>query len=163
MTILTPDSLFGVIRQMIDPINQIQLAGIDLTIDRIERFVGEGYLSFENQDRVLPITKPLIPDENNTFYLTPGGYQVRYNESVHIPLDAAGIVLPRSSLMRSGATLHSALWDPGYQGIGMGLITIHHPIKIQRNARIAQMIFITLSKGAETPYQGMYQGEGMIE
>ncbi len=148
---------------MMDPIQQIQPAGIDLTVDQIERFLGEGYLSIDNSDRKLPSTEQIIPDENGVFYVPPGGYQIRYNESVHVPLDAAGLVLPRSSLMRCGATIHSALWDPAYVGRGVGLMTVTHPLRIQKNARIAQIIFISLNEGAESGYQGAYQGEGMTE
>jgi dUTP pyrophosphatase len=148
---------------MMDPIQQIQPAGIDLTVDQIERFIGEGYISIDNSDRTLPNTEQIIPDENGVFYVPPGGYQVRYNESVHVPLDAAGLVLPRSSLMRCGATIHSALWDPGYSGRGIAMMTVTHPLRIQKNARVAQIIFISLNEGAELGYQGAYQGEGMAE
>ncbi|MHA2092719.1 MAG: deoxyuridine 5'-triphosphate nucleotidohydrolase [Candidatus Kariarchaeaceae archaeon] len=163
MAILTPHSLVGVVRRMMDPIQQIQPAGIDLTVDQIERFIGEGYISIDNSDRTLPNTEQIIPDENGVFYVPPGGYQVRYNESVHVPLDAAGLVLPRSSLMRCGATIHSALWDPGYSGRGIAMMTVTHPLRIQKNARVAQIIFISLNEGAELGYQGAYQGEGMAE
>ncbi|MHA2251711.1 MAG: deoxyuridine 5'-triphosphate nucleotidohydrolase [Candidatus Kariarchaeaceae archaeon] len=163
MPLLTPHLLVGVVRRMMDPIAQIQSAGIDLTLQSVDRFVGEGFIAIHNSERTLPLAEELSPDKSDVYSLTPGGYQVRYNESIHVPLDAAGLVLPRSSLMRSGAVIHSALWDPGYQGVGMGLMTVTNPIKIQKNARIAQIIFFTLSEGAELPYQGAYQGEGIEE
>lgn len=160
MVILTPDLLETAVRDFIDKPNQIQQAGIDLTVNKIEEFVGEGLLAQYNQDRILPEIKELS-FENDVYHLDPGGYIVRYNESIHVPLTAAALTLPRSSLMRSGATLHSAVWDPGYEGKGMGLLTVFHPIKIQKNARIAQIIFFSLSNPAKDGYSGTYQGEGI--
>ena len=161
MGIIIPSELHNVIRGMLDSAKQIQQAGIDLTVKRIERFIGEGILSVDNSNRVLPDVEVVELDKNENFHLTPGGYVIRYNESVHVPLFAAGFTLPRSSLMRLGATLHSAVWDPGYEGKGMGLLTVYHPINIQPNARIAQIIFISLTKELEGGYSGKYQGEGL--
>ncbi len=160
MGILTPDHIENAVRNMLDETKQIQQAGIDLTVSKIEKFVGEGVLAQNNSDRVLPDIEELIL-ENDIYQLNPGGYIVRYNESIHVPLNAAGLTLPRSSLMRSGATLHSAVWDPGYEGKGMGLLTVFQSIKIEKNARIAQIIFFSLSNKVKTGYSGTYQGEGI--
>lgn len=160
MAILTPDRIGNAVRNMIDKTKQIQQAGIDLTVNKIEKFVGEGVLTKNNSDRVLPDIEELNL-ETGIYKLNPGGYIVRYNESIHVPLNAAGLTLPRSSLMRSGATLHSAVWDPGYEGKGMGLLTVYQPIKIEKNSRIAQIIFFELSNEVETGYSGTYQGEGI--
>lgn len=161
MTILTPRDLFGVVRGLIDPIEQIQSAGIDLTVKQIERFSTVGKLAINNNERILPQTELVELDQENYYFLQPGGYIVRYNEIVHVPPDAAGVILPRSSLMRLGATLHSALWDPGYKGAGMGLLTVYNPIKIQKNSRIGQIIFFQLNDYADNLYNGAYQGEGI--
>lgn len=161
MGIIVPSELPEAIKGMQDPTKQIQQAGIDLTVNRIEKFVGTGLLSVDNKNRELPNIEEVELDKNGDYYLIPGGYIIRYNESVHVPLFAAGLTLPRSSLMRLGATLHSAVWDPGYEGKGMGLLTVYNPVNIQRNARIAQIIFISLTKELDTGYSGTYQGEGL--
>ena len=48
--------------------------------------------------------------------LPPGGYLVRYNEYVKIPKNTLGLVFPRSSLMRIGGMINTAVWDAGYAG-----------------------------------------------
>ncbi|MHA2029371.1 MAG: deoxyuridine 5'-triphosphate nucleotidohydrolase [Candidatus Kariarchaeaceae archaeon] len=161
MVIITPDYLQNVIRDMIDPAKQVQQAGIDLTVHKIEKFTDDGLLAVDNTKRVLPNIEELQLDDDGNYNLKNGGYIVRYNESVHVPLDAAGLTLPRSSLMRLGATLHSAVWDPGYEGKGMGLLTVFNQIRIQQNSRIAQIIFFSLSTKVKDGYSGRYQGEGL--
>jgi dUTP pyrophosphatase len=99
--------------------------------------------------------------ENAAFVeVAPGGYIAKYNEVVEVPKDALGIVLPRSSMMRSGATIFSAVWDPGYRGRGMGLMVVTNPLRLYRNARICQIFFVRLEAAAEKLYDGKYQGEG---
>ena len=163
MAILTPDNLPNVVQNMPDPSSQIQHAGVDLTVEKIERFVDSGFLAINNSDRKLPETEMLTLNETDSFDLQPGGYIVRYNEMINVPLDAAAITLPRSSLMRCGATLHSALWDPGYQGYGMALLSVYHRIKIQKDSRIGQIVFFSLAGSVSHGYSGAYQGEGTVE
>ena len=78
-----------------------------------------------------------------------------------IPNNAAGIVLPRSSLLRMGANIYTALWDPGYKGKGVSLLKVFNPqgIVIERYARIAQLILIPAKSSGE--YSGKYQYEGL--
>jgi dUTP pyrophosphatase len=161
VAIITPDYLQNAIRNMVDSTQQIQQAGIDLTVNKIEKFVGKGYLAIDNANRRLPDVEEVSLDDEGNYSLDIGGYIVRYNESVHVPLYAAALTLPRSSLMRLGATLHSAVWDPGYEGKGMGLLTVFNPIEIQKDSRIAQIIFLSLSTEVENGYSGKYQGEGL--
>jgi len=160
MGIIPPHLLVDVIKNFQDKDSQIQIAGIDLTVKSIERFAIPGKISVDNRHRKLSVTEP-VKLIDNYYIIPPGGYQVRYNESVHVPSDAAGLTLPRSSLMRCGATIHSALWDPGYEGKGMGLLTVFQQIKIEQNARIAQIVFFSLTDETQGQYSGVYQGEGI--
>ena len=70
---------------------------------------------------------------------------------------------PRSSLLRSGVSLHTAVWDAGYQGRSQSLLTVHHAggFRLQRDARLAQLVFFRLSSPPSQGYQGRYQGEGL--
>lgn len=168
---------------IIDAVNlavQTQGAGIDLTLRAVERFAGTGAIDFDNARREIPPTEPIqwmeptgayLDDKDNVKYaenlanqayveLQPGGYIAKYNEIVEVPKDALGIVLPRSSMMRSGATICSAVWDPGYSGRGLGLMQVMNPIRLYRNARICQIFFIRLENSTERLYDGQYQNEG---
>ncbi|MBD3189365.1 MAG: deoxyuridine 5'-triphosphate nucleotidohydrolase [Candidatus Heimdallarchaeota archaeon] len=146
------------IEDAIDLSKQAQINGVDLTVKEIFAISGEGVIDFDNSKRVIPDHKPLDLTEDNYWKLQPGSYIVRYNEIVKVPLNALGILLPRSSLLRMGATIVGAWWDSGYQGRGQGLLIIGHPIKIYQNARIAQIVFLR-SKPVKKGYSGQYQLE----
>jgi len=136
---------------------QIQPAGIDLTVREIERIVEPGEIDFTNKMRRIPKGEKIEFEEK--VELEPGAYRIRYRELVEVPRDCIGILLPRSSLLRMGATIFGALWDPGYRGRGQGLMLVFNPygIILHRNARVAQLTFI---KGKLTEgYKGTYQNE----
>jgi len=142
---------------------QLQPAGIDLTLRKVYRFKGAGRLGFINEERVLPERAEIEFGEDNWFFLPPGCYVVQYNEIVHMPLDLIAIGKPRSSLLRMGATIFSAVWDPGYVGRGVGLLVVfnEHGVSLRRNSRILQLCFFKLSQKTPEGYRGEYYGEGV--
>ncbi|MEZ5339801.1 MAG: deoxyuridine 5'-triphosphate nucleotidohydrolase [bacterium] len=145
-----------------DPDTQRQPAGYDFSLKSIAAFRGPATLDFSNAKRELPELAELAwPEDGSPIELSPGGYLVTYNETVSVPEHSAGILLPRSSLMRCGATLHSALWDPGYIGKGQGLMTVYNSLRLHRDARIAQFILIAIEGQVESLYSGQYQGENL--
>ena len=70
---------------------------------------------------------------------------------------------PRSSLLRSGVAIHTAVWDAGYSGRSQALMNIYHPggYNIQKNARVMQLVFIWLDSPTQQKYDGRYQGENI--
>jgi len=70
---------------------------------------------------------------------------------------------PRSSLLRCGVVVHSAVWDAGYSGRSQSLMVVHNPagFRLQQNARVLQLVFLKLS-GETAGYRGIYQGENML-
>lgn len=96
-------------------------------------------------------------DDADLYRLEPGGYVLQYGERLAVPSGHVGFVLPRSSLMRNGATLETAVWDAGYEGRGEGLLQVHHPIEIRSGARVGQ--FVLAQADHEGTYDGTYQGE----
>jgi len=146
------------IKDYINLETQTQIAGFDLTVKEIMVLEDGGVLDFDNTKRNIPKHKTLKKTEG-AWKLKPGGYLVRYNEVVEVPFDAVGIVLPRSSLMRCGGTIFSAVWDPGYKGRGVGLMITHAEISIHQNTRIAQLMFIKTSEKTKKGYSGDYQNE----
>jgi dUTP pyrophosphatase len=141
---------------------QRQPAGFDLTARSVARFRGAGRLDLTNAQRQLPDVEEIPwPDDGAPILLASGGYLVTYNEEIAVPADCAGIVLPRSSLLRCGATLHSALWDPGYRGRGQGLLSVYSPLELLPDTRIGQFVLITLEQAAAKTYDGAYQGENL--
>ncbi len=150
----------GIVKEYIDIKKQTQSAGFDLTVREILRIKDGGILDFDNGQRVIPEYEPL-PSHSNIWELTADAYIVRYNEIISVPSDSVAIILPRSSLMRMGATIYSALWDPGYNGRGIGLLHVTKKISVHKNARIAQIIFIRTEGKAAQEYAGQYQNEGI--
>lgn len=145
-----------------DPETQIQMNGVDLTLAEVSLFgPGPGRVDFDNTTRRIPSPKALQPDADGVHRLAPGPYWVRYNEIVNIPSDVFAIGRTRSSLLRSGAQIGTALWDSGYRGRSGSLLTVHHPdgLELARNARVLQLVFFELAAPAERTYAGQYQDE----
>jgi len=163
MAILTGEEARGLVESMIDPKVQVQMCGVELTLQRIERFVSAGSLSYDNIERKLPETEEMAFDQSGWIALDHGAYLVTFNEIVSIPKDVAALARPRSSLLRSGATLETALWDPGYRGRSQSLLVVYNPagLRLRRNARLLQLVFMQLGGDAEKTYSGDYQGENI--
>jgi dUTP pyrophosphatase len=163
MTILTGSEALPLVEGMIDPEVQTQMCGIELTLKKIERFTSSGTVAFDNKERELPKTELISFDESGWADLEKGAYLVTFNEIVSIPRDMAALARPRSSLLRCGATLETALWDPGYRGRSQSLLVVHNPagLRLKKNARLMQLLFMTLGKDAEKVYAGRYQGENI--
>lgn len=140
----------------IDLDKQLQVHGFDVTVAEVYELIWVGEISFE--DKALPEYKSLDGEEWTLF---PGVYIVRLNEKVKLPRCICAVVLPRSSLIRMGAQLVSALWDAGYEGKGVLMLVVHNTIKLKKNARIGQMIFMKLAKPVKKGYDGTYKGEGI--
>ncbi len=139
---------------------QLQPAGFDLTLREVRKFTSGGYIDFNNRKRRIAESNPIPFDENGTVKLEKGSYLLVFNEFLRLPLDIAAIAKPRSSLIRSGATVETAVWDPGYEGRSRALLVVYneHGLILERNARVVQLIFIKVaSPGLE--YAGMYKGE----
>lgn len=163
MTVIEGKNAIKYVRDLINLNLQMQVNGVDLTVGEIYQFCEQGMLDFDNSQRKIPRAELLKPKEG-WYDLKPGVYLVRYRESVKIPLDCVALVLPRSSLLRMGVTLYTALYDSGYRGKGIGLLTVFNPfgVKLSTDARIGQIIFIKSEK-VEKGYEGEYLGEGLKE
>ena len=163
MTILTGSEARGLVESMIDPETQTQMCGVELTLQKIERFLTAGAVAFDNKERKLPETEPLNFDEMGWIELPAGSYLVTFNEIVNIPKDVAAMARARSTLLRCGATLETALWDPGYRGRSQSLLVVYNPqgLKLKKDARLMQLVFLRLENEADKLYSGKYQGENI--
>jgi len=140
---------------------QLQPNGFDLTLAQIQRHRGMGSIGVDNADRVLPDLARIEPDRNGYLHLGPGPYHITYAETVSLPANLMALGRPRSSLTRSGVAIHTAVWDAGYSGRSTSLLVVSNPdgFSVQIGARVAQLIFVRLSKTTASGYQGVYQGE----
>jgi len=158
------DHLIGgnLVREFIDAV-QFQPAGVDLTLSKVFRYSSAGRVDFDNRERKLSDTEEVEYDEGEYVFLPKGSYKVRYNEVVSVPEDAVAFVYPRSSLLRCGASIETAVWDPGYEGRGESLLTVQneHGIYLKKNSRIVQMVFFRTSGRPAEKYSGKYMGENI--
>ncbi len=148
----------NLISDFIDLNEQLQQAGIDLTLEKVFEFESKGTIDFDNKERTFPDFKE-IEFENGFVELKRGSYKVRFNEKVNLPSNLCAIGLPRSSLLRMGATIESALWDPGFEGKGESVLTVHNPhgLKLKKNAKIMQLAFIELDNHTDKLYNGIHK------
>jgi len=146
----------------IDLEQQMQPNGIDLTLREVALPQSSGRIAAEDSQRRVSDLAPLVFDGLGFIDLVPGAYIITYNEIVHLPKNIMALARPRSSLLRCGVTVNTAVWDAGYSGRSQSLMVVYNPqgFRLQRNARIAQLIFLRLSKKTEG-YQGAYQGENI--
>jgi dUTP pyrophosphatase len=151
------------VENLCDAQQQVQPNGIDLTLKGIAVLFSPGSLSPGNESRVLSNTSPLVFDGLGCIDLPPGCYLVTYNEVVNLPKNIMALAAPRSSLLRCGISIHSAVWDAGYSGRSQSLMVVHNPqgFRLHKNARIVQMVFFFLSREVTQGYQGIFQGENV--
>lgn len=157
----------GVERPLVDAVIdldvQVQPNGIDLTLREVSRYLGPGTIGVSNDDRVLPDLEPIQFDEQDWVHLQPGIYHIVYNEIVNIPESLMALGRPRSSLGRCGVTIHTAVWDAGYSGRSTSLLSVLNPegFRVQRDARVMQLVFFGMSQAPVEGYAGRYQGENI--
>ena len=146
----------------VDLEKQLQPNGIDLTLRQIALMQSSGRIAAEDSQRLVSDLSPLVFDGLGFIDLVPGAYIITYNEIVHLPKDIMALGRPRSSLLRCGVTVGTAVWDAGYEGRSQSLMVVYNPqgFRLQRNARVMQLIFMRLSERTEG-YQGSYQGENI--
>ncbi|MGE3270886.1 MAG: deoxyuridine 5'-triphosphate nucleotidohydrolase [Chloroflexota bacterium] len=145
-----------------DPELQIQPNGVDVTLESVWRLEGAGQIGRTNQERQLPERTPIEPSADGWFDLAPGTYMIRLEEVVSLPLDIMAFGRPRSSLLRAGAALHTAVWDAGYRGRSESLLVVYATagVRLSRGARVLQLVFVRLDTATEA-YAGSYQGENL--
>ena len=142
---------------------QLQPNGFDMSIREVFRFTSPGSMGAADVDRVLSETEILEFEPDGWLQLEPGPYLVTFNEIVNLPLDVMALGQSRSSLLRSGVGVQTAVWDAGYRGRSQALVAIYHPdgYRVQRDARLMQLIFFQMEISASQGYQGRYQSEGL--
>ncbi len=148
---------------MVSPELQMQENGIELTVREVSRWTGAGSIALTNEERRLAECSPVHFDDDGWVFLEQGTYKILYNEIVNLPMNVVAIGRPRSSLLRCGATVASAVWDAGYSGRGEGLLIVTNPngLRLKRDARVLQLLFLTLSESLARGYEGKYQGENV--
>ncbi len=145
-----------------DLAEQLQPNGFDLSLREIALLQSSGQIAISNSQRLVSSLAPLAFDGLGFIELVPAIYSITFNEIVHLPGDVMALATPRSSLLRCGVTIHTAVWDAGYSGRSQSLMVVYntHGFRLQKNARILQLVFFRLTRETDG-YQGTYQGENI--
>lgn len=141
---------------------QLQPNGFDLTLRELAMFDSSGQITVRNTGRVLSAMAPLVFDGLGRIDLVAGIYLVTYNEVVNMPRNVMALARPRSSLLRCGVSIDTAVWDAGYRGRSQSLMVVYNSrgIRLEKNARVTQLVFMKLS-GNTNGYQGVFQNENI--
>lgn len=141
---------------------QVQANGFELTLRDVAVIQSAGRIAVDNSQRVISGVSPLVFDGLGDIELIPGTYLITYNEIVHLPKNLIALGRPRSSLLRCGVTIGTAVWDAGYEGRSQSLLVVYNTrgIRLQKNARLVQLVFFELT-GESEGYNGVYQGENI--
>ena len=169
MTVLSKQDIYKLLQQkpplvegFVNLEQQVQPNGIDLTLRDIALPQSSGKIAVKDNQRIVPDLAPLVFNGLGFIDLVPGTYIITYNEIVHLPKNIMALATPRSSLLRCGVTVNTAVWDAGYSGRSQSLMVVYNPqgFRLQRNARIVQLVFFQLTQETEG-YHGAYQGENI--
>ena len=170
MSLLDRDSISALIlgaspliTNLTDLEEQLQPNGIDLTLMEVRELTSSGSIGKDSQQRILSDGKIVAFDKHGWVRLSQGSDVITFNEICNLPLDLMALGKPRSSLLSSGVTIDTAVWDAGYKGRSQSLLTIFNPhgFEMQQNARLLQLIFVRLEKLASIGYQGRFLNENI--
>lgn len=134
--------------------------GIDLSLAKVQK-ISVGSVVFTDATYIDPTG---YQDETTTWVdgrecwvLDPGTYAIEFNEGCKFPENTAGFIIHRSSLYRTGTSIVSPVWDPGFHTEKMGTVMIVNVrLIVEVNARVAQIVVHTTDEASEL-YQGQWQ------
>ncbi len=154
MVVLRPEDIITIFNVDLD---RVDCAGLRLTLHSVYEYGGSGFLGLDVRE--LPSYREISCDPYCE--LGPGTYFIRYNEYVKIPNGYMGLAIPRSSLIRMGATIYTAVWDPGYEGRGAGMLVVFNPygIRLEKGVQVAQLVLFKMSGETKHYYRGVFKGE----
>lgn len=135
--------------------------GIDLSLASVHK-CSVGSVVFQDKTHIDPTGFTEVQTDyingKECWVLEPGTYSITFNEGCKIPANAAAFIIHRSSLYRTGTSITSPVWDPGFETQQMGTVMIVNvKLTVEKNARVAQMIVHTTAGNAEL-YDGQFQG-----
>lgn len=135
--------------------------GIDLSLASVHKCEG-GSVVYKDSTHIDPMLFEEVEtqdvDGTEMWVLGKGVYAITFNEGCNVPANAAGFIIHRSSLYRTGNSIVSPIWDPGFATEKMGtVLVVNERLLVEKNARVAQMYFIQTTTNANL-YDGQYQG-----
>ena len=124
-------------------------------MDKIYRQGGSGSL-IDNEKNLPEIEE--LESVDDIYTLEPKtAYSVTIEGKIEIPTGYTMLYLPRSTLLRSFISVHTAVGDPGFYGTLQFMIVNNgqYPYKIKKGERIAQAVVFPVEGSGK--YNGSYQ------
>ena len=151
------------VAEYLDLESQLQPHGFDLTLRQVLEFTSAGELKPGAEPSEIPQTRVLCFDSDGRIHLPSGAYLITLNEIVNLPLGVMALARPRSSLLRSGVAIHTAVWEAGYRGRSQALLMVYNRLgwHLTKNARLLQMVFFYLAIPLAEGYKGRFLGENI--
>lgn len=144
----------------VDNSSCIQQVGIDLEVQHISEVEGIGLIYKDKTN--LPDYSVIMPADTIHGFgwiLEPGYYEVEYYQGCNMLKNTTGFIRQRSSLLRSGAQIHSSIFDPGFKTDSIGcFIQVWKHIFIEERARICQF-YVHSNTPVEDTYTGQFQND----
>lgn len=143
----------------------IQQQGIDVRVNNIyELNITESCGVIRTTSSIIPkVSEVSLVEESDgqCWKLPPGYYEIKLEEGCKIPSNCTLHFKTRSSLVRSGAIVHSGQFDAGFKTNNMGcFLQVINPIIIYKNARIAQaIVFESYDVDSKHLYNGQWQND----
>lgn len=131
----------------------IQPSGIDLKIGEVYEQTGPG--SLIDNEKNLPSIKKL---EGPLYKLkAKKAYLISVDRKIKIPKGYTMLYLPRSTLLRSFLSVHTAVGDPGFYGTLQFMVYNYgeYEFTIKQGERFAQAVVFEVKGSGE--YNGSYQ------
>lgn len=147
--------------------DQYQPIGIDLTLDKVSTLIYEDGINYGlfKHKKILP-KQELVKTVNvqvdgkitEVYLIWPKiPYIVTTKEKIKISKYAGQFYFPRSSLLRAGVSLQTALGDAGFEG-HLSFLLINHTdnfFYIEKGTRFAQLVDMS-ANNVEREYDGDY-------
>lgn len=146
----------GMIRQFTNLDIQLQANGFDLSLQDISLIKGSGMIDFSNDERKMP-DYIILKSDHSKYHLQYGVYLIDFNEYFEIPNDIVALAYSRSSLLRCGAYIPSAIFDAGFHGSVQCILIVSNSygLELKRNARLLQLVFFE-RRDDSSCYHGSY-------
>ena len=147
----------------------IQQVGIDLRVKNIYQLSPRFHLDIceytnchcagnipkEGKTQIF-VNKDIV-FENGVCMLSPGYYEVEFEEGCKLDKNVTLDLKTRSSLVRCGVTIHNGMFDPGFETENIGcFLEVRFPIILEKGSRLAQAIVYDCSD-VENVYNGQWQ------
>lgn len=140
-----------------DEEKQVQPNGLDLRVTAISLVSGKAQVPRDSHTNYTNMhISPLGWKDGYVTVAAGSQYVVDFREEISVREGFCAIIVPRSSLLRSGLFITSALWDTGFQGQLGGSLRPLNQIEIEFGARLAQVVFFK-SEFNGLRYEGRYQ------